>query len=126
MWTSRDLKPDFTDLVTYQGFAYGNDGGILTCVDLNTGNRQWKGGRYGKGQALLVESSGVLLIAAEDGRVVLVRADPKQHTEVASFKALEGKTWNHPVLVGDRLYVRNAQEAACYQLSLAAAKTAAE
>jgi len=39
---------------------------------------------------------------AEDGRVVLLRADPGEHAEVASFVALEGKTWNHPVVVGDR------------------------
>jgi outer membrane protein assembly factor BamB len=125
LWTSRNLKPDFSDLVTHQGFAYGNDGGILTCIDLSTGNRQWKSGRYGKGQVLLLEEVGLLLIAAEDGRVVLVSADPKQHRELASFKALDGKTWNHPVVVGDRLYVRNSQEAACYQLPLAANKTAA-
>jgi outer membrane protein assembly factor BamB len=126
LWTSRNLKPDFTDLVTYQGFAYGNDAGIWTCVDLKTGDRQWKGGRYGKGQVLLLENSGLLLIAAEDGRVVLLRADPKQHAEVASFKALEGKTWNHPVIVGDRLYIRNSQEAACFQLSLAEPKVAGD
>jgi hypothetical protein len=68
----------------------------------------------------------LLLIAAEDGQVVLLRADPKQHTELASFKALDGKTWNHPVIVGDRLYVRNSQEAACFQLSLAETKGAAD
>lgn len=124
LWTSRDLKPDFTDLVTYRGYAYGNHGGIFTCVDLKSGSRKWKGGRYGKGQGLLLENSGLLLIAAEDGRVVLLRADPGAHTEVASFKALEGKTWNHPVLVGDRLYLRNSQEAACFQLPMAVTKTA--
>jgi outer membrane protein assembly factor BamB len=117
LWTSRNLKPDFTDLVIHQGFIYGNDGGILTCVDLKTGDRQWKGGRYGKGQVLLLENSGLLLIAAEQGQVALVQADPKQHVELASFKALEGKTWNHPVLVGDRLYVRNSQEAACFRVA---------
>jgi len=122
LWTSRNLKPDFTDIVTYQGHAYGIDGGIFTCIDLKTGDRKWKGGRYGKGQVLLLENSGLLLIAAEDGRVVLVRADPSAHTEVASFQAIEGKTWNHPVLVGDRLYVRNSQEAACFQLPLAGTK----
>jgi len=119
LWTSRNLKSDFTDLVTYQGYAYGNDAGIWTCIDLKTGERKWKGGRYGKGQAVLLESSGLLLISAEDGQVALVRADPNGYTEVASFKALEGKTWNHPVLIGDRLYLRNAQEAAAFKLALA-------
>lgn len=118
LWTSRQLKPDFTDLVLHNGHAYGNDGGLLTCIDLATGNRQWKGGRYGKGQILLLENSGLLLIAAEQGDAVLVQADPKEHREIATFKALEGKTWNHPVVVGDRLYLRNAQEAACYVLPL--------
>jgi outer membrane protein assembly factor BamB len=119
LWTSRSLKPDFTDLVIYQGYGYGNDAGIWTCIDLKTGQRKWKGGRYGKGQALLLENSGLLLIAAEDGRVALVLADPTEYKEVASFKALEGKTWNHPVLIGNRLYVRNAEEAAAYKLPLA-------
>ena len=48
--------------------------------------------------------------------------NPNEHAEVASFKALEGKTWNHPVVVGDRLYIRNSQEAAGFQLPLAEAK----
>jgi hypothetical protein len=119
LWTSRGLKPDFSDMVTYQGYAYGNDGGFLTCLDLRTGERMWKGGRYGKGQLLLLENAGLLLVAAEDGRVHLVRADPNTHFEVDSFKALEGKCWNHPVVVDDKLYVRNSQEAAAFQLTLA-------
>ncbi len=124
LWTSRSLKPDFSDLVSYQGYAFGVDGGLFTCIDLKTGERKWKGGRYGKGQTLLLEDSGLMLIAAESGQVVLVRADPNEHVEVASFQALEGKTWNHPVVIGDRLYLRNAQEAGSYQLPLAEAKTA--
>ena len=125
LWTSRNLKPDFTDLVIHRAYAYGIDGGIFACVDLKTGERKWKDGRYGKGQVLLLENSGLLLVLAEDGRVVLLRADPGEHAEVASFAALQGKTWNHPVVVGDRLYIRNAQEAACYQLPLTELKTAA-
>jgi outer membrane protein assembly factor BamB len=118
LWTSRQLKPDFVDLVSYQGYAYGNDGGLLTCIDLKTGERKWKGGRYGKGQILLLENSGLLLILSEQGQVVLVAADPTEHREIASFQALEGKTWNHPVLAGDRLYVRNSEEAAAYKIEL--------
>jgi outer membrane protein assembly factor BamB len=118
LWTSRQLKPDFVDLVSYQGYAYGNDGGLLTCIDLKTGERKWKGGRYGKGQILLLDSSGLLLVLSEQGQVALVPADPTDYRELGSFQALEGKTWNHPVLVNDRLYVRNAQEAAAFKLKL--------
>lgn len=119
VWTTRNLKPEFNDLVIYQGHAYGFDSGIFTCIDLVTGNRKWKGGRYGKGQVLLVKDCGLLLIAGEQGELVLVKADPKQSTELGRIQALEGKTWNHPVLIGDRLYHRNSQEAACYRLPLA-------
>lgn len=124
LWTSKHLKPDFVDLVAFKGHAYGNDGGLLACIDLKTGERKWKGGRYGKGQILLLESSAMLLILSEQGKVVLVAAEAAEHREVASFQAIEGKTWNHPVLVGDRLFVRNAQEAAAYRVGLTAAAVA--
>ena len=101
----------------HQGFAYGFNGSGFTCIDLETGLRTWKKGQYGKGQVLLLKRSGLLLIAGEYGDVTL-KADPLAHTEVASFTAIEGKTWNHPVVVGDRLYIRNSQEAACYLLTL--------
>jgi outer membrane protein assembly factor BamB len=100
LWTASHLKPDFTDFVAHQNHLYGIDGGFLVCVDLQTGERKWKDGRYGKGQVVLLEDPALLLVSAEDGRVVLLRADSAAHTELASFKALRGKTWNHPVLIG--------------------------
>ena len=119
-WTSLDLKPDFNDFVVYDGHMYGFDGSLFTCVDLETGDRVWKKGRYGKGQVLLLADSQLLLVATEFGEVVLLSASPTGHEELAKLAAIEGKTWNHPVVVGDRLYVRNAQEAACFRLPLKA------
>lgn len=116
VWTSRNLKPDFNDLVVYQGHAYGFDAAVFTCIDLTTGERNWKGGRYGKGQVLLQAESGLLLVLGEQGEVVLLKADPTSLIELGRFQALTGKTWNHPVLIGDRLR-RDSQEAACYRLT---------
>ncbi len=56
---------------------------------------------------------------AENGSVALLQADPTAHKELTSFFALKGKTWNHPVLVGDKLLVRNGSEAACFALPTA-------
>lgn len=119
LWTTKQMKPDFTELLAHKGHLYGIDGSMFSCVDLKTGARVWKDGRYGKGQSLLLESADQILIAAEDGRVVLLQADPTAHKEITSFQALKGKTWNHPVVVGDKLLVRNGSEAACYALPAA-------
>ncbi|WP_339735044.1 PQQ-binding-like beta-propeller repeat protein [uncultured Gimesia sp.] len=114
-WESQSLKLKFNSAVQRDGFVYGLDEGILTCLNLETGKRSWKRGRYGYGQMLLVGSH--LLILAEDGRVELVKADPEKYEQVAEFQAIAGQTWNHPALAHGKLFVRNSEEAACFDLS---------
>lgn len=118
VWTTKDLKPDFNDFVEYEGYVYGFDGNIFSCVDSATGKRKWKKGRYGNGQVLLLSDAGQLLVISETGELVLVKADPDKHIELGKIQALTGKTWNHPVLVGNHLYLRNAEEAACFELTM--------
>ena len=116
-WTSIGLKPYFNDFVIHKELAFGFDGSSLACIDLKNGERKWKGGSYGHGQIVLLSDQDLLLVVSEEGEVALVRAIPDQFTELARFKAVEGKTWNHPVLVGDILLVRNGEEMVAFRMS---------
>lgn len=117
VWTSLDMKPDFNDIVVHKGHVYGFDNTIFACINLENGKRTWKGGRYEKGQAFLLADSELIIVIGERGELVLLRASPEKLQELAKIPAIHGKTWNHPVVVGNRLYIRNAEEAVCYELA---------
>ena len=115
VWENNSMKNKFNSSVLHEGHIYGLDEGIMTCVDVATGERKWKGGRYGYGQVVL--AGGSLIVTTEEGEVVFVKPTPMQHSEVARFSALEGKTWNNPAIADGRLLVRNATQMACYKLT---------
>lgn len=117
LWSnSAALRTKFTNSVVRDGYAYGLSDGILECVRLSDGQRQWKKGRYRHGQLLLVGDH--LLITAENGQLVLLEANPEKMIELAKLPVLGDVTWNPAALAGNRLLMRNADEAACILLPL--------
>jgi outer membrane protein assembly factor BamB len=116
VWANRKaLKTKFSNVAIIDGHAYALDDGILCCVDLETGERVWKQGRYRFGQVLGVDDS--ILVLSEFGKLALVDASPDGWNERGSIEALDGQTWNTLCLSGNKLLVRNAKEAVCYELA---------
>lgn len=123
VWKRPVLKTKMTNAILYEGHALAiSDGQILQCVDLESGRVAWRHRRrprFGHGQLLL--AGDLVFIMCESGEVILIEAAVEEYRELASFPALDGVTWNTPALVGAKLLVRNAEEAACYELSNRAA-----
>ena len=93
---------------------FGLDETILACVDAVTGEVMWKGGRYGHGQILLAGRHVIVL--TDSGELALVRAAPSAHRQITRFDAIEGLTWNHPVIADGILLIRNVAEMAAFDL----------
>lgn len=123
-WESRGLKVYFNAVVTHGAQVFGFDGRIMAAVNLSDGQRAWKGGRYGQGQCLLLPDQDLLLVLSESGDLALVGANGDHFQEFAKIPALQGKTWNHPVLIDNLLLLRNAEEMALFELAQKPGKTA--
>ena len=103
------------------GYVYGLDDVLLECIELETGAVKWKKRRvpvFGHGQIMLIGST--ILVLSETGELALVEATPTEYRELASMQVLDDAnvTWNNPAFAAPYLLVRNAREAACYQLPL--------
>ena len=112
--SSAVLRTKFTNVVFHQGYAYGLSEGILECVDIATGEKQWKKDRLKQGQILGVGDH--ILAQAENGDLLLYEANPKKCVRLGKIKALSDVTWNNLCLYGDLLLTRNGKEAVCYRL----------
>lgn len=115
VWESRRvLKTKYTNATVIAGYAYALNDGVLECVAVETGERSWRGGRYGHGQLLGVGDK--LLVLGEDGDLMLVAADPQKFRQLGKIEALNGISWNNLCLSGKHLLIRNGKQAACYEL----------
>lgn len=117
VWSTKAISPYFNDMVVHQNNLYGFDGQFFTCVNLDEGKKKWRARGYGNGQVLLLSDQNLLLILSETGDVALVETNPESHKEIARIPAIEGKSWNHPVVAHGKLFVRNGEEMACFDLT---------
>jgi outer membrane protein assembly factor BamB len=116
LWSHLRLKTQFNSVAQREGHLYGLDDGRLCCLEVASGERLWKEGRFGSGQSLLVDD--LVIVQSESGAVHLAAAQPSGYEELGRVEALSSKTWNHPVLAGRFLLLRNDREAVCYELAI--------
>ena len=88
LWQHTRMKNKLSSSVLLDGYVYGLDEGILSCLDADTGQVAWKGGRYGHGQLILAGDR--LLITTETGELALVHATPSRFEELARVPGHRG------------------------------------
>ena len=116
VWSNAKMKTQFNSVTPLGDTVIGLDDGPFACIEVATGKRLWKEGKFGNGQHLLV--GDLALIQSEPGPVYLAKVSREGFQQLATLNALSAKTWNYPTLAGRYLIVRNDREAACYELPL--------
>jgi len=117
VYFNREMRNHYGSSVLLDKHLYGFSSGILTSMDLMTGEVAWKDRSVGKGQVILAE--GLLYLQGETGTVALAEATPTAYKEISRFEFGRGDypLWTLPVIAGGRLYLRDQGKLACYKIS---------
>ncbi|HWE98144.1 MAG TPA: PQQ-binding-like beta-propeller repeat protein [Tepidisphaeraceae bacterium] len=120
LYAKKDMEVKHGGIILLDGYVYGSSGGagILSCVELASGNLKWKDRSVGKGA--LAYADGRLYLRAEgSGEVALVEATPdgyKEHGRLKQPDRSRKEAWAHPVIAGGKLYLRDQDNLFCYDI----------
>jgi outer membrane protein assembly factor BamB len=125
LWRSTDVRPWFNAAVAHGGRLYvcnqkSGEWAGLACADIRTGAILWMHRIRGFGlnvAAWVLILGDKLLVAVEDGRLILGEDAAHSFRELAQAKVLDGTAYAMPAFADGRLYVRNFHELMCLQLT---------
>ena len=115
VWRSDVLMNKFQSCVLHEGKLYSSDQKALVCADFLTGKEHWRKHRIKHGTVLLAD--GHILLLTQEGTLQIAPASPEGFEPVTTAELLTGRCWTVPVLHRGKLYVRNLERAACFDLS---------
>jgi len=108
LWANAELGVQFNTPVLKDGFLYGlSDRGFFFCINARTGETAWVDTVRRRNFGAILDAGSVLLALTQDGTLSVYRPDSKAYAEIAGIKVAETQTYAHPVLAGNRLFVRD-------------------
>ena len=117
---TREMKNHHGGMVLVDGYLYGYNDLILTCLEFTTGKMMWRDRSVGKGSVTYAD--GRLYLQSENNLVGLAEATETGYVEKGRFEIPDKglPSWAHPVISDGRLYVRNQDTMLVYDIKTAA------
>ena len=117
LWSNPDLAPQFNTPVLRDGLLFGlSDKGNLYCINAQTGQTAWTDTtqRDRSGFAAIVNAGSFLLGLPSSSELIVFKPDDKEYSEVAHYKVSDTPTYAHPVISGNRVFVKDQESVAIW------------
>jgi alcohol dehydrogenase (cytochrome c) len=99
------------------GATGGNGGGMMACIDFQTGETLWRDRKGPKGALLYAD--GRLYLRSEEGPIVLIEPSKTGFVERGRFDQPDRTrvpAWAHPIIANGKLYIRDQGLLLCYDV----------
>ncbi len=114
VWRNKVLLNKFQSCVLVDGNLYTSDQKALHCVDFMTGEERWVIPRIK--DSTLVVAQGHIFLLTESGQLQIAPVSPEGLTPKTKADIQSGKCWTVPVIDDGRIYTRNLERVACFDL----------
>lgn len=114
LWRSKVVLNKFLSGVLYEGYLYTSDQKSMKCIDFATGEKKWEIRKIKHSPLMMAD--GYIIMLRENGELQIGKASPDGFTPKTKAEILSGKCWSVPVLVDGKLYARNLERVACFDL----------
>ncbi len=108
-------------MIVIDGALYGanggNGGGMMACLDFQTGETLWRDRKGPKGSLLFAD--GRLYLRSEEGPIVLIEPSKEGLVEHGRFDQPDRSglpAWAHPIVANGKLYIRDQDLLLCYDI----------
>jgi outer membrane protein assembly factor BamB len=111
LWSNADVAVQFNSPVLRDGLLFGlSDKGSLFCLHAQTGQTAWTDpAPRGRGFGTLIDAGSVLLALPGGTELIVLKPGDKECTELARIKVADTETYAHPVVAGNRIFVKDAE-----------------
>ena len=111
-WSNPDLATQFNTPVLKDGLLFGlSNSNNLFCINAQTGQTSWTDSvaRGSRGFGAIVGAGSCLIALTNDSNLIVFKPGGKAYSEIKSYKVAETVTNAHPVIAGNRVFIKDQE-----------------
>jgi outer membrane protein assembly factor BamB len=119
LWSNAELGVQFSTPVLRKGLLFGlSDRNNLFCINTQTGQTAWTDAtaRGSRGFGSIVAAGSCLVVLTNDSELIIVKPDGKAYSEITRYKVSETPTYAHPVIAGNRVFVKDQESVTMFRI----------
>lgn len=117
LWSNPEIGAKWNTPILKDGFLYGfTDQRRIYCIDASTGKTAWYDSTVNSDFATILDCGPVIIGFPSTGNLIVFKPDPKAYTEIAKYKVAETAVYAFPVIAGNIIYVKDAENLMMYRV----------
>jgi outer membrane protein assembly factor BamB len=117
LWSTAEVGSKWNTPVLSKGYLYGfSDQRRIYCLNAADGKAAWIDGATHSDFATIQDCGQVLVGFPQTGNLIFFKPEPSGYTEVAKYKVTETAVYAFPVIAGNLVYIKDAENLTLFKV----------